>query len=289
MNGHFVFSLFFMKNYEAILSIDSLNKMRELVGFQFPEEITSLISTTDWYNFTDEDNAFDFLSERLSDSQHKSMIISKLSQIFSPHINADFNNSSAANKVLRKHDENHYYSIVNAFEITENFNECNLVENTSDYYQIHEKYLFLAPESNEDYASRCILLFDRVKFTSDFHVTLSTLGNGQGIIGYAEKITKAISTLNSINPEIREIGKVMHWIHERCGFECSEQGKNKKHLCPTVTLDDKSEIEINCEFHIKVNTRENGGQKTEHSRIYFGLMPYGQEKYCYIHHCGEHL
>lgn len=288
MNGRFVISLCFMVDHGTLLSMDNITEIEALIDFKFPEEITDLISTNNWYDFTGELNVFDFLSTNIADHQFKAAIISKLCQIFPPHIEDDFSNDDAVGCVLKKHDDENYYSIVCPLDINNIFNDCNLVKKNSDYHEIHEKYLYLAPDSNIDYARRCTNLFDKIKFSYDFHETLSTLGNGQGIISYAEEITKVISTLNRINPETREIKKVMHWIHEESGFECSEQGKDKTHLFPKVTLDDDSEEKINCEFHIKINTRNDGGH-IEYSRLYFGLMPYGQRKYSYIHHCGKHL
>lgn len=290
MNGRFVISLCFISNHDSVLSIHNVAKMKELVDSHAPKKITTIIATADWFNFTQELNIFDFLSAKIEDSQHKSAIISRLSQIFPQYIlDDDFSNNSAIGDILIGHDDEHYHSIVCAFDIDERFSKHNQVKDYADYHKIHEKYLCVAPHSNDDYAERCINLFDKIKFSDDFSATLATLGDGEGIIDFSEEVTKAISTLNRIDPTTRDMGKLMLWIRSESGFECTQQGKNKKHLFPMVTLDNGGTIKINCEFHIKINTRNHGIHIVEHSRLYFGLMPQGQVKHSYIHHCGKHL
>lgn len=292
MNGRFVVSLCFMSDHDSILTIHNITKMKDLIDSHTPkaQEITTIIAPNDWFNFNNELNVFDFLSEKIEDSQHKSAILNSLSQIFPLYALDDaFNNDSAIEDILKQYDGEHYHAIVCALDIDEKFREYNLVKAPKDYQKIHEKYLCVAPHSNKNYAERCIEIFDKIKFSDDFAETLATLGNKQGIIEFAEKVTNAISTLNRIDPAVRDMETLMHWIRSESGFDCTVQGKNKRHLFPTVTLDDGSKTEINCEFHIKINTRNNGGRAVEHSRLYFGLMPLGQTKHSYIHHCGEHL
>lgn len=290
MNGRFVISLCFMSDHDGVLSIRNITKIKDLIDSHTPKEITTIIATNDWFNFNQELNVFDFLSEKIEDDLHKAAIISSLSRIFPQYtLEENFDNNSAIEDILSEHSDEHYHAIVCALDIDEKFSTHNQVKDSLDYHKIHEKYLCVAPHSNSDYAERCIMLFDKIKFSDDFDKTLATLGNKQGIIDFAVEVTQAISTLNRIDPEIRDMGRLMHWIRAESGFECTEQGKNKHHLFPIVTLDDGSQTKINCEFHIKINTRNNGGHMVEHSRLYFGLMPQGQEKHSYIHHCGEHL
>lgn len=289
MKNRVFISLGFLLDHNDICNIDNVLQLEKIINGHSPREITEIVSTSNWYDMTSDTTVFDILSNEIDDMQLRSAIIGKLSQIFGIYTNDDIDNDLAKVTASQQYDESFYYSILSPLRVIQDLEACNIIKAIEDYHFIHVKHLSLCPNSNEDYASRCVYLFDRIKFSADFPDTLSTLGNNQGIVNFSVPITKAISILNKLAPDIRNIQDAMHWIHTESGFECSPQGANKGHLFSTVTLDDGTNREINCEFHIKVNASNLNDNLKHHSRIYFGLMPLGQSKHSYLLHCGEHL
>ncbi|MGR7342985.1 hypothetical protein ACU6ZN_18045 [Klebsiella aerogenes] len=282
-------SLNFLLKHEDICDLDNVLHLEKLIGQHSPRDITEVVSTSNWYEMAPEITVFDILSNEISDMQLRSAIIGKLSQVFGLYATDDIDNNNATECALKKYDDSFYYSIISPVDTIKDLEECETVSTSDDYNRIHEKHLSLCPESNEDYALRCVYIFDKVKFSDNFSNTLSTLGNNQGITDFSIPITKALTILNRLDPAIRNIQEAMHWIHTESGFECSPQGANKGHLFPTIQLDDGTERQINCEFHMKINASNLADNLKHHSRIYFGLMPVGQCKHTYLLHCGEHL
>lgn len=289
MRSRSFISLHFIENSQDISSIENVLKFSELVNDRFPIKITDIVSTRDWYEISENVNVFDFLSNELEDAQLRAAIIGRLAQIFGNYLDEDIDNSCAKLTAQAKYDSEFYYSIVSSWDVIDELQQCNIISNKEDYIFNHEIHLSLLPKSNKDYAYRCKLIFDKIIFSDDFEDTISTLGRNQGIVNFSKPITKAISALNKLDPKIRNIQNVMHWIRSECGFECSPQGADKAHLTTNIALEDGRTINVNCEFHIKISESNLNGNVNYYSRIYFGLLPEGQEKYSYLLHCGEHL
>lgn len=289
MKSCVLISLNFISNYKDICELEKLSDMQSLVDTCSSEEITVVTTPNNWFILDCGADIFGAVSEFIEDQQLKGVIYTKLSQIFGPYVDDNIDNLQAKQRALNKHDNSFYYSILPLGDLIVALIDCNIINNINDHHRIHEDYLSLSPESNIDYASRCSHVFNKILFLDNFHETLSTIGNGQGIVNFSIPITKVISTLNRLNPATRNIQEVIHWIINECGYECSPQGSNKEHLSYTVALDDNNKRKINCEFHMKINENNTRDNRNYYTRLYFGLMPLGQNKYSCIFHCGEHL
>lgn len=289
MKSRVFLSLGFLLEHSDICDLNNVMELEKLINEHFPREITEIISTSDWFSLTPEYTIFDILSERINDAQLRSAIIGRLSQIFPIHINDDIDNAWAKINACKYYDDKFYYSILCPFKVIQELEGCNIVKVVDDFHAIHLNHLALCPESNEDYAIRCVYLFDKIKFSDNFSDTLSTLGSNKGVVDFSVPITKALCIFNKLDPNIRNIQAAMAWLHAESGFECSPQGSNKDHLFANVKLDDGTETNINCEFHMKISTSNQNDNLKHYSRLYFGLMPVGQSKYSYLLHCGEHL
>lgn len=289
MKSRVLISLNFINSQLDICDLDNIKDMEKLISDNDLQDITEIIATDDWFCLADEKTIFEFLTEHIVDRQRIGAILSKLNQLFGIYISDDINNVNAKNLAINKNDDHYYYAVLSKLDIIQDLDECCIIKEPSDYIRLHIENLASCPESNEDYAKRCRLVFDKVMFLDDLPDTLSTLGDGQGIINFSIPITHAINTLNNLDPSIRNIQSVMHSIQEKSGFECTPQGANKGHLFKTVDISDKEKQKINCEFHVKISGSNARDKKDYYSRIYFGLMPSGHEKYCLIIHCGKHL
>ncbi|EKQ6858949.1 hypothetical protein P6D63_004404 [Salmonella enterica] len=282
-------SLNFINSHMEICDLDNIKDMEKLVIGNDLQDITEIISTDNWFCLTANTTIFEFLAEHIVDRQRIGAILSKLNQLFGKYIAEDLSNENAKHFALQKNDNEYYYAILSKLDVIEELKECFIIKDPLDYNRLHIENLAQCPESNENYAERCRLIFDKVMFLDDLSKTLSTLGNGQGIKNFSIPITNAIDTLNNLDSNIRDIRIVMHSIQEKCGFECTPQGSKKDHLFKTISINDTEEQKINCEFHIKISGSNARDKKDHYSRIYFGLMPPGHKKYCIVLHCGNHL
>lgn len=289
MKSVFLLSLIFNEDSKRLFDLDSINFMQKLVDGASPEELTTLKSTEDWYFLDTTLNIFDLAYKNIEDKSLLSTIIGKLNNLYGKYIADDFYNSEATRLATIKDDEENYYSIISNVALKEEFSESNNISAESDYFHTHKKYLSLTPESNDDYAVRCKYIFNKIKFGDKFSQTLSTLGKGRGINYFSIPITQALSVLNELNPEMREMRQVMHWIKQESGYDCTFQGNDKKHLNHKIILDDKTEINLNCEFHLKIPDSNHRDNINHYTRVYFGLLPIGQSQSCFLLHCGEHL
>ncbi|EAA7985616.1 hypothetical protein IHA60_004735 [Salmonella enterica] len=289
MKSRVLISLNFINSQLDICDLDNIKDMEKLINDNVLQDITEIIATEDWYFLTDEKTIFEFLAEHIVDRQRIVAILSKLNQLFGIYISDDINNVNAKHLAIHKNDDLYYYAVLSKLDVIQELNGCCIIKEQSDYKRLHIENLALCPESNEDYAKRCRLVFDKVMFLDDLPDTLSTLGDGQGIKNFSIPITHAINTLDNLDPSIRNIQSVMHSIQEKCGFECTPQGAKKGHLFKTVDISDTEKQKINCEFHVKISGSNAKDKKDYYSRIYFGLMPSGHKKYCLILHCGKHL
>ncbi|WFL68496.1 hypothetical protein [Pantoea sp. X85] len=271
-----------------IYDLDKISEIEKIIEYCIGKDFMELKSTEDWYQFEDT-NMFDYISENIKDNGLRGIIYTKLCNIYSKYVDENFYNENAITYATQKSDEEKYYALPSYFTFKPQYSNCNKIYSTDDYQSLHESYLSSHPTSNENYAERCSYIFEKIKFDSNFVKTLSTLGSGKGIVDFSEPVTQAISTLNRLDPNTRNIQEVINWIKSECGYDCSPQGSDKGHLKCKIELDDGSNKEINCEFHIKISNSNLVNHVNYYTRIYFGLLPLGQKCYSYIFHCGKHL
>ncbi|CAI1782731.1 hypothetical protein [Serratia quinivorans] len=140
-----------------------------------------------------------------------------------------------------------------------------------------------------------IILHDNVT------VTLDSIRDGT-YLDYKELITDSLNTLNqayhilSEDPQknlddLNVISNLTSVIGRR--LSCTRQGSNKLKFQFPTEKDKEVFEEINCEYHLKINYKDNG-EKLNHKnyvRIYFGLKSYPDKlkKEIKIAHIGKHL
>lgn len=284
-------SLSFFSDHKPLYDLSVISAIQLLTDNILSTEISIISSPTNWYEFENGTDIFSCISNDIKDNMRAGVILSKLSQLFGKLSDHTIDNNTIHSSVLSEFDNKYYYSIISSpsIAIENRFNQCKIINSHDDINKIHQLFLAQKPESNADYTIRCHHIFNNILFSHDFSKRLKTIGNGQGIINFSIPITKAISSLNNLNIDDRNMQSIMRKITESCGFECTPQGKNKHHLTYEYTLPDGSTKEINCEFHIKISQDNKQNIMDNYTRIYFGLMPIEHEKIFYILHCGEHL
>lgn len=282
-------SLNFVNDSSSMYDYKSILELENLVDLDPNHHFSKIVAPVDWYQYSEDLSLFEILADKIPDSIVRGVIIQKMLKLFNSRVDHTTSNTEVTEKLLTDYDSDFYYSIISNNEVKEKLKNCTIISSTENYQETHEKYLSIAPSSNEDYALRCKSIFDKISFPRDFIKSLSTLGAGSGINGFSIPVTKALSIINKIDGKDRNIRSVMHWVTENCGFQCTVQGSNKSHLTTNVTLNDGTELQINCEFHIKISENNQRDGKNYYTRIYFGLMPQGQSQVAHILHCGEHL
>ncbi|HIF9202803.1 TPA: hypothetical protein ACX6QK_000092 [Photobacterium damselae] len=181
------------------------------------------------------------------------------------------------------------------------------VDSSFDLDELNYNNLGLYPIDEDSFSSRAQLLFDNIKYHSNFSLTLSTVKNGDFKV-YSVEFARALKTLNNAFPKLTNNGhnppdlKIIMTESGIAGrvMSCTVQGRNKSGLCESdfnITIKDKdgrlvthSLKNLNCEYHLKINF-DNRGVKVNpenYNRAYFGLPILEGKKYIALLHLGCH-
>ena len=181
------------------------------------------------------------------------------------------------------------------------------VKNSDELDKLNYYNLGNFPINEASFSSRAQMIFDDIKYHSDFVSTLSTVKNGNFKV-YSIEFARALKTLNNAFSKLTNNGHnlpdldIIKRESAAAGrtMSCTGQGKNKSGLCNSdfdiiITQEDKTNKmfelkKLNCEYHLKINFDNNGVKvhRNHYNRAYFGLPILDGKKYIALLHLGCH-
>lgn len=192
-----------------------------------------------------------------------------------------------------------YYGVVKLNNEWSNIPPELHVSSSDDLLTFALLYLEKFPYNEIKYISRCKRIFTNLIFHDDIATSLETHGTVSsksnygkspvtGINGFSFAVTKAFHALNSIDVQNRGIKEILDELTATLGYDCTPQGKNKKHLKYDVNVSGEKR-NINCEFHIKINNNNRNDETYFQDRIYFGFVQTDNTNKIFVAHSGKHL
>lgn len=164
------------------------------------------------------------------------------------------------------------------------------ISNSQELFDLNYNNLGEFPIDNVSFSTRAQLMFYNIDFHPDFKDTLLTVKNGD-FKAYSIEFVRALRALHDAMPkftakghnppDLAIIASESAILGRKMG--CSFQGKNKKNLKYNFTIKgddgvDYSLMDLNCEYHLKINYDNNGKRIAEkhkglkmYNRAYFGL------------------
>jgi len=196
-------------------------------------------------------------------------------------------------------EDDEYYL---ALKTTTNWPDIDGLLNVATPEELYQSALVClrdAPVSEASYFTRCEKVFSKLIFHPDVGETMKRHGQAnaaakyaparvQGICGFSQSVTTALCALNDVELQGKDTAQILSEVKNQSGFECSPQGKGKGKLKFGYN-DGTKEIELNCEFHIKIHKDNDDSATYFQDRIYFGFCMSGGEKRIFVAHSGQHL
>ncbi|ADZ90204.1 hypothetical protein [Marinomonas mediterranea] len=147
--------------------------------------------------------------------------------------------------------------------------------------------------------------YEYIDFHPDLKNTLSTIQVGT-YIDYQSQLSHCLNTLNQSyhlisndpNKNQEDLNVISAYSHTLGNsLSCTRQAKNKVSaiFSPPPLVASSEFEEINCEYHLKIDTDDNGNRiphgKGNPVRVYFGLKTYKEyeRKQIKLAHMGKHL
>lgn len=195
--------------------------------------------------------------------------------------------------------DNEYYLALKTTTSWPNVEGMLHVSSPAELYQSALTCLRDAPVSEANYIARCERVFSKLVFHSNVEETLKSHGQAnadakytrarvQGICGFSQSVTVALSALNGVELGGKTTVQILDEVKNQSGFDCTPQGGNKEKF-RFKYKDGINEVDINCEFHIKISKDNDAAATHFQDRIYFGFCGSDDKKKIFVAHSGRHL
>ena len=197
------------------------------------------------------------------------------------------------------HEQKEFYGVL---KLEANWNDISPEYHVSsglDLYHLALKVLSERPIDELSYSDLCKKVFTNLNFHGGFADSLLTHGSISqeskysspsitGINGFSVSTTRSLRSLNDIELDDKSTQEILSELAATSGFECTPQGSNKGQLKFTFDLNGIS-IEVNCEFHLKINRNNCCDGVYYQDRLYFGFYTNEGTRNIYVAHSGCHL
>ena len=157
-----------------------------------------------------------------------------------------------------------------------------------EFDSFYEDMLSKHPVDSESYYERASSHFTNITYHSECGETLNAMGDG-GINSFSIAITKCLKALNEHKAQMK-IPEDLNILGHMADCDCSTQGSNGKGAMKFSFPDISKENDINCEYHLKPNSKNDPKDKIYyHKRIYFTFAVIDGEIKTFVASIGPHL
>ncbi|NOI27847.1 hypothetical protein [Vibrio coralliilyticus] len=217
--------------------------------------------------------------------------------------NGNYTNAVMASADIGQVWNNEFISFYSQGKTIPNISPGLIVDSLTSLYRLNYSNLSNLPISEESFTNRAKLMFSNISYHAGFESTLSTVKSGNFRL-YSVEFTRALEALHNAFPKLTNKGNnqddlvIISNEAAKSGrsMSCTVQGSNKLALKKNFDLETqdgkiKSFINLNCEYHLKINFDNNGNklQSGFYNRAYFGLPLINGKKYIALLHLGKHL
>lgn len=196
---------------------------------------------------------------------------------------------------VRDTEKLEYYKAIKGTEFWEDLPQDRHVSNIHEVKESAVFYLAEMPVDESSYLARCLNIFKNLDFHENFLASLKSHGEISskskyskapvtGISGFSKSVTKSLLILDSLEISNKSTQSLLSEIQAESGFSCSPEGRNNSRLKLSY-----NGVNVNCEFHIKINQNNQEDGVFYQDRIYFGFLGVNGDRRILVSHSGKHL